>query len=127
MRRNWQPINPSNFATNFAIFQPNLHLTAHSYLSAAGRLHMLANCGFDHPCLDVTTCSIQHLFNCCSIFVQMHLFSGYLINQIFVQLSTCSIDFLFNRFLFSWFFVQWFCSNDLCSMAFVQPSDHHIQ
>ena len=41
MRRNWQPINLSNFAADFAIFQPNLHLTAHSYLSAAGRLHML--------------------------------------------------------------------------------------
>ena len=44
---NWQPSNLSNFATNFAIFQPNLHLTAHSYLSAAGRLHMLDNCGLD--------------------------------------------------------------------------------
>ena len=43
MRRNWQPINLCNFAADFAIFQPNLHLTAHSYLSAAGRLHMLAN------------------------------------------------------------------------------------
>ena len=76
---------------------------------------------------NVTTRSIEHLFNCCSSFVQMHLFSGYLINQIFVQLSTCSIDFLFNRFLFSWFFVQWFCSNDLCSIPFVQQSDHpHI-
>ena len=36
-----------NFVANFAIFQPNLHLKAHSYLSAAGRLHMLANCGLD--------------------------------------------------------------------------------
>ena len=47
MRRNWQPINLRNFAANFAIFQPNLHLKAHSYLSAAGRLHMLADCGLD--------------------------------------------------------------------------------
>ena len=56
--------------------------------------------------LAVTICSIQHLFNCSSNFVQMHLSSGYLINQIFVQISTCSIDFLFNWFLFNWLFVQ---------------------
>ena len=35
MRRNWQPINLCKFAANFAIFLPNLHLTAHSYLVAA--------------------------------------------------------------------------------------------
>ena len=52
MRRNWQPINLSNFVANFAIFQPNLHLKAHSYLSAAGRLHMLADCGLDCRWID---------------------------------------------------------------------------
>ena len=93
MRRNWQPINLSNFAPNFAIFQPNLNLKAHSYLSAAGRLHMLADCGLNqgmnvikgllHPlefvqlfqqiCSDalvekriaqLTICLIVHLLNC---------------------------------------------------------------
>ena len=49
---NWQPINLSNFAPNFAICQPNLHLKAHSYLSAAGRLHMLADRGLDCRWID---------------------------------------------------------------------------
>ena len=59
MRRNWQPINLSNFAADFAIFQPNLHLTAHSYLSAAGRLHMLAKCGLDQGRKVVRTTIVQ--------------------------------------------------------------------
>ena len=53
MRRNWQPINLSNFAANFAIFQPNLHLRAHSYLSAAGRLQMLTNCSLNQGMMNV--------------------------------------------------------------------------
>ena len=82
MRRNWQPINPSIFAPNFAIFQPNLHLTAHSFLSAAGRLCMLANCGLDQG---------WNLFNCSNNFVGVHLFKRELLDSLFVQKFSCSI------------------------------------
>ena len=72
----------------------------------------------------VTICSIQYLFNCSSYFVQMHLSSGYLINQIFVQISTCSIDFLFKRFLVTWLFVQLFCSIVLVQFGLGESTCH---
>ena len=46
--------------------------------------------------------SISYFRNCASNFVQIHLydlFSGFLSYQIFVQLSTCSSNFLFNSFV----------------------------
>ena len=82
MRRNWQPINLRNFAANFAIFQPNLHLKAHSYLSAAGRLHLLSCSKIQRRML-----LKEYLLNC-------YMFSWLVVQLDFVQLllvelSTC--------------------------------------
>ena len=82
MRRNWQPINPSNFATNFAIFQLNMHLKAHSYLSAAGRLHLLSCSKIQRRML-----LKEYLLNC-------YMFSWlvvqlYFVQLLLVELSTC--------------------------------------
>ena len=82
MRRNWQPINQNNFEANFAIFQPNLHLKAHSYLSAAGRLHLLSCSKIERRML-----LKEYLLNC-------YMFSWQVVQLDFVQLllvelSTC--------------------------------------